>query len=209
VARLATSAIEDCAFQRHFYDEQHVSEEIHILAEHGGLDYYACFFRNSSQPAFGAADVEVVERYAGLALRALRRQMELRGAIEPPLPARADALSAANRDALLARIRQALSSDRTGLSPRESEICAHIALGYAANGIALKLGISVHTVATHRKRAYAKLGISSQNELFARYLDSLANLRPRQPQGRRRTYLARAAIATTAERVSTPSLQKM
>jgi DNA-binding CsgD family transcriptional regulator len=31
-------------------------------------------------------------------------------------------------------------------------------------------------VATHRKRAYSKLGIGSQNELFARYFDSLHSL---------------------------------
>ncbi|WP_407671862.1 helix-turn-helix transcriptional regulator [Paraburkholderia acidiphila] len=33
-------------------------------------------------------------------------------------------------------------------------------------GISLILGISLNTVATHRKRAYAKLCLSSRTELF-------------------------------------------
>jgi len=64
-----------------------------------------------------------------------------------------------------------------GLTQREADVCAAIALGYTTLGIGLNLGISVNTVATHRKRAYAKLGISCQNELFARYFDSLGNPR--------------------------------
>jgi len=64
-----------------------------------------------------------------------------------------------------------------GLTQREADVCAAIALGYTTVGIGLNLGISVNTVATHRKRAYAKLGISCQNELFARYFDSLGGAR--------------------------------
>lgn len=53
------------------------------------------------------------------------------------------------------------------LSPREVEACARIVTGHSTQGIALELGLSMATVTTFRKRAYAKLGISSQNELFA------------------------------------------
>jgi DNA-binding CsgD family transcriptional regulator len=63
-----------------------------------------------------------------------------------------------------------------GLTPREAEVCASIVLGSKVTGTSSKLNISTHTVATHRKRAYSKLGIGSQNELFARYFDSLRSL---------------------------------
>jgi len=53
-----------------------------------------------------------------------------------------------------------------GLSRREIEVCALIARGYTSEGIALELGISINTVLTFRKRAYARLRISSQNELM-------------------------------------------
>ena len=49
---------------------------------------------------------------------------------------------------------------------RETEVCAAITLGMTSEAIALNLGISVNTVLTYRKRAYARLGISCQNELL-------------------------------------------
>ena len=53
------------------------------------------------------------------------------------------------------------------LTTREAEICAYISQGYSAIAISLILNISINTIATHRKRAYAKLSISSQRELFS------------------------------------------
>lgn len=52
------------------------------------------------------------------------------------------------------------------LSKRETAVCAHIITGHSTESIALNLGISTHSVATYRRRAYAKLNVSSQNELF-------------------------------------------
>jgi hypothetical protein len=44
--------------------------------------------------------------------------------------------------------------------------CDHVAVGPSPEGIALGLGVSLDTVLTYRKRACARLGISSQNELL-------------------------------------------
>jgi DNA-binding CsgD family transcriptional regulator len=63
------------------------------------------------------------------------------------------------------RTRRRLTGLPAGLSPRETSVCAEIVQGRSSGAIALKMGISVNTVLTHRKRAYAKLNISSQNEL--------------------------------------------
>jgi LuxR family transcriptional regulator, activator of tox operons len=52
------------------------------------------------------------------------------------------------------------------LPKREIEVCSRIATGMSSEGIGLDLGISLNTVLTHRKRAYARLRISSQNELL-------------------------------------------
>lgn len=52
------------------------------------------------------------------------------------------------------------------LSPREREVCALIAAGLNSEGIALRLGVSLNTVLTYRKRSYSRLQISSQNELL-------------------------------------------
>ena len=62
--------------------------------------------------------------------------------------------------------RQRLKTVAPLLSPREVEVCIRIMLGVTSEGIGIDLGISRNTVLTYRKRAYARLNISSQNQLF-------------------------------------------
>ena len=59
-----------------------------------------------------------------------------------------------------------LRSWRPAMTPREIQVCDGIARGLTSEGIAIENGISINTVLTYRKRAYARLGISSQNELL-------------------------------------------
>ncbi|MCP8894162.1 helix-turn-helix transcriptional regulator [Shinella daejeonensis] len=53
-----------------------------------------------------------------------------------------------------------------GISPRESQVAALILQGHSNHSIAAALGIALGTVKILRKRLYAKLRISSQNELY-------------------------------------------
>jgi len=55
----------------------------------------------------------------------------------------------------------------SALSARERHVCLGMLEGKKAEIIAGELGVSPATVATYRKRAYEKLGISSKAELFA------------------------------------------
>lgn len=86
--------------------------------------------------------------------------------ISEPLPQ--NALCKARRN-----ITEKLKNDPAGLTPREADICARIATGQSAAEIIQDQGISINTITTHRTRAYSKLGIKSQAELFARLLHSL------------------------------------
>ena len=56
---------------------------------------------------------------------------------------------------------------RRQLSPRENQVCDLLLLGCSSDAIALRLGISRHTVKDHRKQIFRKLGIASLAELFA------------------------------------------
>jgi DNA-binding CsgD family transcriptional regulator len=49
-------------------------------------------------------------------------------------------------------------------------VLARALAGLTSAGIALDLRISLNTVLTYRKRAYGRLGVSSQAELFSRCL---------------------------------------
>ena len=63
-------------------------------------------------------------------------------------------------------VREARSQPDT-LSPREREICDLLLLGCSSAAIALRLGLSRHTVKDHRKRIFHKLRVGSLAELFA------------------------------------------
>jgi LuxR family transcriptional regulator, activator of tox operons len=68
--------------------------------------------------------------------------------------------------ALRDKYEQSLRQVAPKLSRRETEVCACIAAGLNSEAIALELGISLNTVLTHRKHSYARLNISSQNQLL-------------------------------------------
>lgn len=62
------------------------------------------------------------------------------------------------------------------LTERERQVCVRILFGYSTEEIARQLGIGLCTVNSHRSRAYERLGISSQSEIFSLCLNSLAHL---------------------------------
>ncbi len=59
------------------------------------------------------------------------------------------------------------------LTNREREVTQLILHGHSSESICFNLGISLGTVKTHRKNAYAKLRVSSQSELLSLFLKSL------------------------------------
>ncbi|OAF07376.1 helix-turn-helix transcriptional regulator [Bradyrhizobium neotropicale] len=67
------------------------------------------------------------------------------------------------------------SAPLTRLTCREREVCLRILSGFSSEAISADLGISLQSTFTYRKRAYKKLGIVSQNELFAIALRLLAS----------------------------------
>ncbi|MBE2277335.1 MAG: hypothetical protein IAE87_13710 [Rhodobacteraceae bacterium] len=71
------------------------------------------------------------------------------------------------------RFAEVLAQKYPQLSDRERQVCSMIAIGISSEGIALTLGISINTVLTFRRRAYARLNISTQNELMRLLLREL------------------------------------
>ncbi|MFQ6332057.1 response regulator transcription factor [Nocardia sp. CWNU-33] len=54
---------------------------------------------------------------------------------------------------------------RTALTPSERRVAALIGTGHTNKSAAAELGISVNTVGTHLRSAFAKLGIQSRVQL--------------------------------------------
>jgi DNA-binding CsgD family transcriptional regulator len=75
---------------------------------------------------------------------------------------------------------------RDTLTPRECEVVKLVLRGYSTKSVSQSLGISPGTVKVHRENIYAKLGVSSQAELFNLFIASVSTAKsvralPREP----------------------------
>lgn len=169
--------IRDMGYRKRFYDEALVRQELALIASFNSQTLYCSFYRSDEQKDFASEDAGQLQQLGVFLAQAVGKHAEMiqlrdRGAVSIPEPAN---LSPERRERMYQELRTTLLKAPGGLTQREAEICASIALGYTTLGISLNLGITINTVATHRKRAYAKLGISCQNELFARYFDTMGS----------------------------------
>ncbi len=110
--------------------------------------------------AYRDSVVRRLEDHVGLIGAIVRKYWMLRGCqkIEHPIDARIDELFD--------------NFGKPELSDREQQVMQHVLRGYSSASMSEILDISVTTVKTHRKRAYAKLNISSQSELLSLFLKS-------------------------------------
>lgn len=168
-------------YRQRFYDEPRVSYELVQLSSVEDELYYVSVYRDRRAGPFHSNDVIAMRKFARFVVPAARRHSELGGvrtqsqsADEIAEPA--SVLRRGKTPMLLEHMRQTFLKTPQRLSPREAEVCAGIVLGYSSIAISLNLQIAVNTVMTHRKRAYKKLGVCSQGELFARYFESVRRL---------------------------------
>lgn len=148
-------------FRYQYYESQDIKHEAVALTRLAGQPCYISFYRSSGRAPIGSREIDIIGTRMQLATSLLQKHLEIKHMRSRPAPRSAEET--------LPELKLALLNGGYKLSDREAEICAGIILGFTILGISLRLNITVNTVATHRKRAYAKLGISSQNELFSRY----------------------------------------
>ena len=120
----------------------------------GRICFYVNFYRTVEQGRFSPLQVERLNRSAPGLAAAVARHFQ---AQNPPDHNPSDAL-----EHLFST-----SVPLTRLTYREKEVCLRILSGFSSEAISVDLGIGLQSTLTYRKRAYEKLGISSQNELFA------------------------------------------
>lgn len=70
----------------------------------------------------------------------------------------------------LEEIELCIGEQMPSMPRREAEVCSRAIYGISTLGISLDLGISQETVMTYRKRAYSRLEIATQRELYLWYL---------------------------------------
>jgi DNA-binding CsgD family transcriptional regulator len=154
VDRLAVKDIADTHYAQHLYVEPGIAGKVSVILRRPQDAICLALYRDRKDRGFNNDDLERIHRM----------KLDLAAAVERHL-----ALTARQHPASLDDLALALSAHPAGklLSAREVAVCARCLLGYSNEAIALDLDISFHSVRTYRRRAYFKLGVTSQNELFS------------------------------------------
>ncbi len=126
--------------------------KVSLIKNRGGDMLKVNFYRHRDAGPFNESDRRKIIESSGVLFALLARHSAL--------DARDDL------DTLRRKFEKGLAGAGLGVTPREIQVCAGIAVGMSSEAIALTLNVGLNTILTHRKRAYARLGISSQNELM-------------------------------------------
>ena len=146
-------------YRKIFFKDSDIVDKCATAIWTGDTCFYVNFYRITAQGRFGDAERARLKTIAPAIGASVARHFQQ--------------VTTATPDQSLA----ALFATRTplaALTPREQDVCRRILLGFSSEAISQALGISLHSTLTYRKRAYERLGISSQNELFAIVLRLLA-----------------------------------
>lgn len=153
--------IEDDWYRRCFFDDAKLEGKLSILDQTQTHAIYQNYYFAAEAEAFSEREIENLARLAETTSQCILRHLELSSPLAKtkcrPYPG---------------VVAQILASRAPALAQRELEVCSRIVTGYSTEAIALDLGIAANSVATYRKRAYAKLNICSQNQLFLLCLDT-------------------------------------
>jgi len=163
----------DAAYRARFFTETGLIDKVSSLLRSRRYTIYCSFYRLKDSGRFRQAEFDQLSRILPLLTNLIFKHSRLAGLKEQE--GRADPLITQVPLGRSAAASATLLDSRNGafarLTDREREVCLRILQGFTSEAISLDLGVAISTIHTYRKRAYAKLGISSQNELFSLYLE--------------------------------------
>lgn len=155
IKRLKSSEINDIGYRKLWYEKMGIVDRVSIITQADKGLYCLNLFRTKKM--FSDIDISNITELSYLLSSLTIKHARLAGSISGFM----------TREGQIEGLVERLAKIEKTLSQREKEVCARIILGMSSEGIALDLNIKVQSVHTYRKRAYARLKISSQNELFA------------------------------------------
>jgi DNA-binding CsgD family transcriptional regulator len=155
LTHLRSSDLGHSPYRRECYDKPGIIERLSVTCGNNDTADSLNLYRTHQEGPFGPAEYEIAIETAALLMPFIRRHYAL------------SASPAAARGEMVTRFAKRLESLPSGLAQREIEVCARALIGMSVEATALDLEIRPTSVTTYRQRAYHKLGISSQHELFA------------------------------------------
>lgn len=147
--------IPDEAYRRHLFIDAGLAGKLAAVSLRDGIAFYINLYYTDLRSARFLGGVAHFRETGRLLLELFRKHYVLRGSV----------WSSPSGKYLAERY---VANHLPRLSAREIQVCARILCGYSTDAIGDDLAVSRTTVKTFRRRAYAKLGICTQNELFAR-----------------------------------------
>jgi DNA-binding CsgD family transcriptional regulator len=140
------------AYRENLFDKPRLAGKIMLLARRRQMTVYLNFYRGTCQAPFDAADLHRLEGASRTLLALLDRHLAL------------GADAKISSDNLIRRI----STERYAeLSDREHRVCTLLLDGFSIKAAAAQLDVSEHSAVSYRRRAFLKLGIDTQKDLFA------------------------------------------
>lgn len=158
----------DPAYRNYFFDRVGLTDKAAAIGqlEHGRV--YCNFYRLTDSGRYSREERKQLEQIIPVATGLIARHYDL-------LPATPRQRAAGTAKSLVHNVISKQEGSFEKLTLREREVCERILLGYTSVGIGLDLEIAPSSVITYRRRAYTKLGIATQNELFSLCLAATAD----------------------------------
>ncbi len=150
-------------YYRSYYVQTGLSDEIcYTFYLPKGVAVVISLMRSGESSRYSAREVRLLESVVPIVVSLAQRHWQ-------DIPEKFDLETAAGElyeeRSLIENTVSTLFSKR--ITPRETQVVAQVLEGHSSDSIAKDLGISVGTVRIHRRNIYAKLQISSQQELFS------------------------------------------
>lgn len=164
---LAPDGFKQSEYYKEYYSQIGFSDLIGIFVP---LPNKACAMislgRDGNEPAFRSRDITRLSITLPLFAALVRRHWDDGNAVGPE--------NTKNTKSTHAHVLEVFRTFAHGeLTPREAEIVRLILLGHSSKSIARLVSISSETVRVHRRNIYAKMGLTSQGDLFSAFLTAL------------------------------------
>jgi len=155
--RIVPAQIQDRSYHRDCYVDANICDKVAVCVQWRGTKILLTAYRDTASGMFSDDSLDRLLRSKDLLGGLARKHVELVPALDIPPSARR------TRE----RVEDLLAQIDPRLTPRERSVLARLATGMSTEAVALDMAVMPSSIATYRKRAYARLGISGLPELFA------------------------------------------
>ncbi len=169
---LAPDRFYQSEYYRSYYIRTGLAEEIcYIFYLPSGAAVVISLMRSEESSRFSAREFRLLEKVAPIMISLAQRHWE---SIPNDFYTETESIEKQEDHSLIETAVSDLFGER--ITPREIQVVAKVLEGHSSESIAKSFGISAGTVRIHRRNIYAKLQVSSQQELFSIFFKKMTTV---------------------------------